>query len=209
MVAVVVEMKGVATLLASVYMPTGLDFLGDSHASCLLAAELYTELLRWTKIPCGRKPIARVVVMGDLNETVAARDRVGGVAAAHPNRFLTHLADAGYLDGYRARHKAGGLTFARAGVLVSRLDYVMVRGLDGGERAVTAAVVVRPPVRTPHHAVLVSLAGVWSPLRSYPLVRPRQPNLRRATPTQITRMVEGMEEVVVKHHDIGGGIGGE
>ena len=90
-----------------------------------------------------------------------------GWAGWHPNRFLTNLTDAGYLDGYRARHKAGGLTFARAGVLVSRLDYVMVRGLDGGERAVTAAVVVRPPVRTPHHAVLVSLAGVWSPLRSY------------------------------------------
>ena len=68
LVGVLVEAQGVQTLLVSCYMPTSMDRVSLDSESAQLCTSLYAELLRWVaSLPAS----ANVVVLGDLNETIA------------------------------------------------------------------------------------------------------------------------------------------
>ena len=70
--------KGEQTLLVSAYMPTGLDRAPVRLAGDRLAHDLYRELDRWAR------GMHRVIVMGDLNETLTPADRSMALPPAPP-----------------------------------------------------------------------------------------------------------------------------
>jgi exonuclease III len=97
--AVVLVTGGSTTMIANVYMPTNPDRVTDDSPMAFECMAVYDEVLRWA----GQLPIeARVVIMGDFNETILPRDRSEHRRGIRRNRFVRQLADAGYVDAFRA-----------------------------------------------------------------------------------------------------------
>jgi exonuclease III len=98
--AVVLELsKGQQTLVASVYMPTGLDRRRDPHPDVQLSRDLYTELVLWSA------HMQQVIVLGDLNETLTRYDRFPRPPASFFKNLsapILSLASDGFTDVYRS-----------------------------------------------------------------------------------------------------------
>ena len=129
-------------------------------------------------------------------------------ARRYHGRFTGQLIAAGFVDCYRAQHASGGFTChsnrAEGKQAQSRVDYVWARGFDGvmASGAVVSARVVRAPVVSVHSAVIVALAGGWGALRAHPTVRPRLPNMSRATEEQRQRMCRAMSQYITAHQGV-------
>jgi exonuclease III len=137
LIGVVLELsKGQQTLIISAYMPTGLDRHSPHSDAALLAHELYTESMKWAT------GIHQVVLMGDLNETLTALDRLPAgagtpVSTSHgavPSPIQC-LPIEGFTDAYRALYPNAlhtpGFTHAYdtiARAFRSRIDYIWTRG---------------------------------------------------------------------------------
>ena len=205
LVGVVVDAGGCLTLIGSCYMPTGLDFVensGNGADKLQEARRIYSLFTSWCSKPLGRgRSVTRALLLGDMNETRSSIDRVRGVdiaqRAPHHDRCISQLIDAGFVDCYRARHDRGGYTCSivkdreSARKSYSRIDYVFARGW-GGSECVTRALTSRVPLTTAHRAVVVALRGGWGAIPIYNTVRPRLPQLSRATPLQQQRCVDAM-----------------
>ena len=134
LVAAVLEItKGHQMLVASAYMPSGLDGRSSVDPSTVLAHQLYAELMAWTV------GMQQVIILGDLNETLTADDRfprphipLARAAASSPIQCMQHER---FIDVYRHLHPSAlhqpGFTHAIDNVrhsLRSRIDYIWTRG---------------------------------------------------------------------------------
>ncbi len=197
-----VQSEHSVTLLVSVYMPTGLDGLHDNDRRVQLASRIHDEVLEWA---ASRPRAHRVVVMGDMNETRTLLDRRSVGAVYAPDRLLSKLDSAGFVDAYRRLHpNSPGYTRGResaAGMSQARLDYVWVRA-NGGDDVLTAEVMPAPAV-SDHNPLLVQLAGTLcaaSAQYSQQLQQPVLPNMRRANAQQKELMVRDMRASVGGWH---------
>ena len=121
-------------LIVSAYMPTGLDGQSDAAPSTKLAHSLYREIIEWSL------GMQRVIVMGDLNETLTPHDRTSSAIIPPPPASLTSpmhaLISDGYIDEYRRHHSDAsmkpGHTYYSAShsSSSSRIDYIWTKGID-------------------------------------------------------------------------------
>ncbi len=189
--AVILVTGGSTTMIASVYMPTNLDRVADDSPTALECTAIYDEVLRWaSQLPME----ARVVVMGDFNETILPRDRSERRRGIRRNRFVRHLADAGYVDAFRscaARRDDDGWTsftpLPHGEVAAARLDHVWCRGLS--DNSVLDARVVTAPTRTSHRAVVVELRSALVAVDQQRQALRSLPDMRKATEEQRERCV--------------------
>ena len=136
LVAAVLELqKDHRILIASVYMPTGIDHLPAHHDDIASARALYHELLSWTR------DIEHVIIMGDLNETLTLDDRLPRPLSLHPAAVAATgpihcLPNAGFTDAYRLLHPAStidpGFTHVIESIVRpsrSRIDYIWTHGV--------------------------------------------------------------------------------
>ena len=72
LVGVLIQSLSRAIIIVSAYMPTSLDSCAEGSDDAALALRLYSTITQWTS-ECPRG--TRVVIMGDLNETIDRRDR--------------------------------------------------------------------------------------------------------------------------------------
>ena len=140
--AVILELtKGQQTLIASVYMPSGLDHRSPADEQTLLAHTLYRELLSWTR------QVQHTIIMGDLNETLTAHDRCPRPLHSLPSRrdsassvaspIQASLIQEGFTDTYRTLYpdaiKHPGFTHEirtnEGRYSASRIDYIWTHGL--------------------------------------------------------------------------------
>src|SRR5690606_8830696 len=101
LVAAVLELsRARQLLLASVYMPSGLDHTAAGSDTHQQAHRLYEELQKWCV------GMHEIVVMGDLNQTLTRWDRQPhtAIASASPASPIAHLRDDGFTDIYRHLH---------------------------------------------------------------------------------------------------------
>jgi exonuclease III len=176
-----------SVLYISAYLPTNLDRAKEESPEAKEAIQIYEELQSWTTevaslgVSGGVTIHPTVVVMGDLNETMAIQDRNLGKGAKH-NRFISRLPANGFSDAYRTVYPLN--TGSAAGVrgmqspgwtcktelkrdrsviaevvkryAESRIDYVWSKGIE----AQSATVMEAPSgVNTNHRAVVVSWRG--------------------------------------------------
>jgi exonuclease III len=192
LVAVQIESKRTHLLIISAYMPTSLDRVADASADAARARELYDVVQCWAAVV----PEATVLLLGDLNETMAAADRNVVRAGSHHNRFISLVAD--FTDCYRSMHPSGGWTcrtpLPGGDVAAARLDYVLLRSLH--RVSVSNADVIPPPMASRHCAVVVRLQLVLAPPPSPPPLPPTIPNMKAATPRQRQQCSERFEQWV-------------
>jgi exonuclease III len=191
--AVVLELSpGQQTLVASAYMPSGLDRRADSHADTQLAHELYTELARWAA------HMQQVIVLGDLNETLSCFDR-----SPRPPPFLKPLSSPihsliadGFMDVFRSAfpdaQRTPGFTHeikSEHRHTCSRIDYIWTRGFPLA--AVAQCNINRSMMRNlSHHHILYAALRLPYAAPSHPTLHavvppPRLPHLRAATEEHI------------------------
>ena len=187
LVGAVLELsRGQLTLLVSAYMPTGLDHCAASSPQHELAHETYATIVQWSV------GMQRVVVMGDLNETLTPLDRLPQPAAAPAARValspIARLQREGFLDCYRSMHAsaalAPGFTHSVAGARPSqsRIDYVWTKGFGAASLLQTHIDAAMHALS--HHQLLwveLQLAHAAPAASTAPLLRLRLPNLRAAT----------------------------
>ena len=77
------ELDGKSVLVASAYLPTGLDYKPASSDEASEAQSIYTCIKRWSN------SADLALVLGDLNETVADRDRSENLPGVHHCRFIS------------------------------------------------------------------------------------------------------------------------
>jgi hypothetical protein len=110
-------------LVASVYMPTGLDFAREQTSSFVLASKLSDTLLSWSR-DCDFS-----VIMGDFNETVSPFDhqRFGGNEVSVTCRAMAPIV-ASFSDIFRVLnpHSPGFTNFPLSSDSPARLDYIFV-----------------------------------------------------------------------------------
>ncbi len=188
--AVVLVAEGATTMIANVYMPTNLDRVADDSPSARECMAVYSEVLRWVgKLPAD----ARVVIMGDFNETILPRDRSGGARGVRRNRFVRQLADAGYIDAFRTRAAGddnGWTSFtpvAHGEVAAARPDQVWCHNYPHG--SVLGARVLQVPIRSSHHAVVVELRSTLAAVDQHQHALRSLPDMRWATEEQRERSV--------------------
>jgi len=187
LVAAVLELtRGRQLLLASAYMPSGLDHCAAGSDAHRLAHELYLELARWGK------DMHEIVVMGDLNETLTQWDRLPQPPLSSRIPAVTgpiaHLVADGFTDVYRHLHRdasaSPGFTHILDGARSSRsrIDYIWCKGLPSA--AFRAVHIDTALTSLSHHRLLwagLQLQHTAAPLCSTPLLRLRLPNLRAIT----------------------------
>jgi exonuclease III len=195
LVGVLVQSLNRSIIIISVYMPTSLDSCGDDSEEADLALSLYNTIAQWTS-ECPRG--TRVVVMGDLNETIDKRDRSS--VSPHCNRFIRHLSHL--TDTYRIRHPSHGFTCTTVlpdgGRSQSRLDYIWV----SPSIFTLSCSVISSPVKSRHSSVLARLTiDIRSPA-SHPVVHDWSPNLRAATEEQVGRCVGRVERWCMENRSV-------
>ncbi len=189
--AVVLVNGGSTTMIASVYMPTNLDRVADDSPTASECMAVYDEVLRWaSQLPMD----ARVVIMGDFNETVQPRDRSEHRRGTRRNRFVRQLADAGYVDAFRAcaarRDDDGWTSFTplpHGEVAAARLDQIWCHGFS--DNSVFDASVVAVPIRTSHRAVVVELLSSLVPIDHQQFSLRSLPDMRKATDERRERCI--------------------
>ncbi|MDQ3061224.1 MAG: reverse transcriptase domain-containing protein [Pseudomonadota bacterium] len=189
--AVVLVTGGSTTMIVNVYMPTNLDRVPEDSATALECVAVYDEVLRWADL----LPIdARVVIMGDFNETISPRDRSEHRRGVRRNRFVRQLADAGYVDAFRAcvaRHDDDGWTcftpLSHSEVAAARLDQIWCQGFP--DNFVLDASVVAAPIRTSHRAVAAELRSSLVAIDHHQQALRSLPDMRKATDEQRERSV--------------------
>ena len=209
LVAAVLELtRGRQLLLASAYMPSGLDHSSADSDSHELAHKLYDELLRWSV------GMQEVVVMGDLNETLTHWDRqpspppAAAGAAAPASAPIAHLQRDGFIDVYRHLHSdaslSPGFTHFIDGMRPSRsrIDYIWSRG-------VPAASLLRVHIDSAlashsHHRLLwteMQLLRLPVPACSTSLLKLRLPDLRSATDQHKSNFINHIEASLLQRRD--------
>ena len=207
LVGAVLELsRGQLTLLVSAYMPTGLDHCAASSPQHELAHETYAKIVQWSV------GMQRVVVMGDLNETLTPLDRLPQPAAAPAVRAalspIACLQREGFLDCYRSMHAsaalAPGFTHSVAGARPSqsRIDYVWTKGFSAASLLqihIDAAMHALS-----HHQLLwveLQLAHAAPAACTTPLLRLRLPNLRAATAAHKDTFIKHLQQRVERERD--------
>ena len=215
LVGVVLELRrGHRLLLVSAYMPSGLDHRAPTDDLTTLAHQLYSEINQWSL------GMQRVIIMGDLNETLTPDDRhpkparplpSAAAAAATP---INYLQTQGFTDVYRHLHGDAvaqpGYTHALVSAsraLASRIDYIWTRGIADTDllraRVDTKLFDVH---KLSHHHLLwadVRLPDVLASTCDSSLApaAPRHPNLRVITPALETTFCDHLGVAIHHHHD--------
>ena len=169
-----------------------------AEASLLVASPLSSAL---------RPPPARVLLMGDFNETITGVDRQPGSRTARPNRFISKLSSAGFVDTYRSVYPMSmdGWTCATTAqhhhLIRSRLDYIWSKGFSPAH-VLKIGVHERPPsVRTSHRILLADILCDVTQGGHLPSARTPLPNLRTATDEAKASMALRFDGWVTAHWD--------
>src|ERR1700720_1103121 len=113
-------------VIMSAYMHSDIDFTADSDDIIHKSQLIYDNINKWSTRG------SRVIVMGDMNETMSNIDREYNSSATHHARLITQLSAAGMSDVYRLLHpKASGFTHFTSTAhrqSKSRLDYIFTMG---------------------------------------------------------------------------------
>jgi exonuclease III/ribonuclease HI len=201
LVGTVLELnRGELTLVVSAYMPSGLDHSASGSSQHALATQLYDELLCWS----GKAH--RVIVMGDLNETLTPWDRAPRLAAARPAFTpISCMQQEGFTDVYRhvhpSPHAAPGFTHAVPGARPSqsRIDYLWCRGfapasfqrvgIDNSLHTLSHHRLLWMEMRT--EQIHTSIAGLTQ--AGHAAQHQHLPNLRKATPEQQQLFIQSLD----------------
>ena len=120
--------------------------------------DFMTEIITWSN-EAGRLTGGKVVVLGDLNETITDADRETRSQGVRHSRFIAKLISANFIDTYRTLHPHRGWTCTtpldQGRVARSRIDFVLTSGFTPNK--VMAASHFVSTVRTSHHSLLVDL----------------------------------------------------
>ena len=190
--AIVLMADGATTMIVNVYMPTNLDRVAAVSAAARQCCDVYDEIFRWTsQLPDD----ARIVVLGDFNETVESRDRSGSQRGLRPNRFIRQLADAGFIDAFRTceQDDDGWTCFtpvAQGEVAAARLDQVWCQGY--ALESIISAEVAASPARTSHRAVIVDVRSSLTAVDHHQSSLRSLPDMQKATDAQRTRAIEAL-----------------
>ena len=183
MIGVKLLIKNISYLFISVYLPTGLESKGELSEVGKIATAMYGLIHMWSK------GIDQVFVMGDNNEVIEERDRMG--KSARWNRYIGALTNYEFIDTYRAYDKENpGYTCCSQGDSYSRIDHILAWGIT--EQAIALANVLPSPVTSAHSALICSV-NLRHTVPRYVYKRVILPNMKKATPTQRKAMVLRMD----------------
>ena len=205
----VISVQGVSILFVSAYMPSGLDHIKtDTNKKCTEAKLIYSTIIRWckTRVTAKSTPPSRVIIMGDLNETLTSEDRrTVSKVSTRIARFIQVLPDYGFTDCIRLLHPHPKPIFTHHSAAHgsdARIDYIWTHGIDS--RLISSANVTKVPFVDghDHRAVVVEIKDIWSTFPTYQTDYPILPNLRRATDSQKQRMIAVMEANIKSNHDV-------
>ena len=195
--------RGQLTLVVSAYMPSGIDHAAAGSPQHALATQLYNEMLRWSS------KAHRVVVMGDLNETLTRWDRAPQLAVAkHAPTPISCMQQEGFIDVYRHLHSSPqrhpGFTHAVPGARPSqsRIDYLWCKGFDSA--SLLHADIDCALHKHSHHRLLwMELAleqgsAAQTPAARNATLQQCLPNLRKATQEQQQAFIT-LLETQLKH----------
>jgi exonuclease III len=210
LVGVVLELiKGRRLLVASAYMPSGLDH-SASPAKIDLARKVYHELGMWSR------DVHQVILLGDLNETLTTHDRYPRMRA-HPRAALHDrdspiqaLIDDQYLDAYRVLHSdastSNGFTHFIDSLVGrctrSRIDYIWTKGLTAASHQ-TIHIDSRLQ-KLSHHRLLWLTLQLDHPMpqpSSRPIITPTQPDLRNITKDERVQFGETVDQFLNARSD--------
>ena len=197
--AVIQTTVGNNILFVCAYMPTGMDRAADDGDKARECHRLYDKIITWSN-EAGRLTGGKVVVLGDLNETITDADRETRSQGVRHSRFIAKLISANFIDTYRTLHPHRGWTCTtpldQGRVARSRIDFVLTSGFTPNK--VMAARVISAPtkVRTSHHSLLVDLTCDIDVHEHQLPSRPRLPNMRTASWDDKDAMTDSMHEWV-------------
>jgi len=212
LVAAVLELeKGRRILIASVYMPSGLDHLSSHHQDIMTARQLYNELLSWTH------DIQQVIIMGDHNETFTLDDRLPRPSVLHPAAVtasgpIYSLLNAGFTDTYRLLHPDAAASPGFTHIIPSkhrptrsRIDYIWTHNIP--HHALLDIHIDHTLEDLSHHLLLwitidLGPCGFHNPLPASQLphlYQMRLPNLRAVTESNQLRFIKHLDSCIHTH----------
>ena len=207
LVGVILELaRGHRLLLASAYMPTGLDHHSPASPAADTAHALYAELIAWTL------DVQQVILLGDLNETLTPHDRFPFRARPLPARApaapspIQCLPLEGFTDVYRHLHPVPTAGFTHvissaARPSRSRIDYIWTRGCSAAS-LLRACIDTRLQHLTHHHLLWAEVELQHAPpAASAPLFTMRLPNLRAADDADEQHFTTHLDQRLHRHTD--------
>lgn len=186
--------KGQQTLIASVYMPSGLDHRSPDDRHTLLSHDLYKQLIEWTR------NMQHTIILGDLNETLTMYDRYPRPShplpsgrdnpSSHPTPIQS-LYQEDFIDCYRALHPNAsqhpGFTHevrSRSGNTSSRIDYIWTKGFP--QSFFDQCEINRKLNTLSHHHILYLTLSFPHSLPSHPTAVNCSPSARIPNLTSLT-----------------------
>jgi exonuclease III/ribonuclease HI len=208
-VGVVMELrKGKRTLIVSAYMPSGLDHLQPRSSQAEEARDIYKEILQWSA------GMDHVVVMGDLNQTLTAADRIPLQSILYhrlnAESPIHNLVNDNYTDSYRLLHPhAPGFTheiISDRKHVRSRLDYIWTKGFEREEH-IHAKVYPSKNISN-HHLLVLHLRLQYDRTHmqthshaSKLCAPPRLYNLTRASAEEVKSFTHLVEKNILQSQD--------
>lgn len=204
------------TLIACLYLPTGLEAKSLDSEQVQEAKYLYSTVRQWQIV----HKCERAIVMGDMNETLSDADRcqrnevTGKIIPRDPATRRSHapildiLVDkelgAGFVDCYRSIHKSDGFTcftsLPNDLTSLSRIDYILSLGWS---TPLTASVEKQiEGLKSNHRPVIVKLSNHHHRSlteHTFPRMVAYNngvPNMRAALPHHIAAMCAEMERLL-------------
>lgn len=188
---VLLQHRDHSLLLASLYLPSGLDQLSPNSDDFRSALAIYSEVLGWSL------QAKSAIVGGDLNETISASERIDSkqrLRGSTGSLLSSTLLASGFKDSYRCLYPTQpGFTCYRSSTMTaSRIDYLLFRGSCS-----PVDVQVGPDNNVSDHR---SLSGTFSlPFSLLQRQKPqtlRLPNIRKATPEIEARICGVMDRLL-------------
>ena len=214
LVGVVIELEqGRPTLIISSYMPSGLDHQPLSSTTMQHAHTLYNEMTQWAL------NMPRVIVMGDLNQTMTPADRIphplthhhsspAAALAASPIQCLQHER---FTDAYRLLHPhaahSPGFTheiMSERRHIRSRIDYIWTRGYDPLSH-ISINIDTKLQPYSHHHLLWMEIQqqlqhhATHSRHQLPALYSQQLPNLRTATDQHKKNFINQLEKKMTQH----------
>ena len=195
---------GVRRFYATVYLPTGLDFIAEpADLSC--PSSLTSARSTMNKVIAAARGFAEAFIAGDFNCTADLEDRSVPLARIPPSASIhDSLVMGGFVDSFKHLHPgAAGYTFSTPGATglagdpgSSRLDFIycrkeLVPNLDSFH--------IMPTKLSDHKKVSLSVRTCVPSIPAVATVRPRLPNIRRATSAQQAAFGASVASLVASH----------
>lgn len=196
LIGIEVQMQKETILVMSAYIHTGIDFLADGDETMRCAQQVYDSICRWSVRG------TRVILMGDMNETVSDIDRSYNCNTVQHARLISQLSTSRLVDVYRVLHPhaAGYTHFVTTAIRESRarLDYIFARGWSVPSMHYCRISAAHP---ISHHRLIHTQLEVTNSIAVVgKRVKVQVPNLRHATMERKEALVATVEEELEHTH---------